>query len=131
MSVCTISSDVAFPYDILIFRHIVPSIDKHKTFTKRFKGLKTWVRKMQTEKGRHSNKILRGAPTYCSDKLQIKGKKHLSSPLIISEGNQRALVDVVQKNFRQSMWRNGRTVTLLPCVKCWIREGSPMSGTIR
>lgn len=92
MSMCTILSDVAFPYNILIFRH-VPFIDKHKPFTKRLKGLKTWVRKMQTEKGRHSNKILRGAPTYCSDKLQLKGKKHLSSLLIISEGNQRALVD--------------------------------------
>lgn len=48
---------------------------------------------MQTEKDRHSNKILRGEPTYCSDNLQLKGKKHLSSPLIISEGNQRAPVD--------------------------------------
>lgn len=134
MSMCTISSD-AFPYDILIFRHVVPSIDKHKPFMKRLKGLKMWVRKMQTEKDRHSNKILRGEPTYCSDNLQLKGKKHLSSPLIISEGNQRALVDEGKPCGTEELQAinvaDGRTVTLLPCVKHWIREGSPMSGTIR
>lgn len=43
-----------------------------------------------------SNKILRGEPTYCSVNLQLKGKTHSSSPLIISEGTQRAPVDAGQ-----------------------------------
>lgn len=72
--VCIISFDVAPSDSILIFRHLVPSIDKHKPLKKRLKGLKTWVRKVQTEGYRHSNKIPRGAPTSCSDSLQLKGK---------------------------------------------------------
>lgn len=38
---------------------------------------------------------------------------------------------VAQKHFSQSMWRNGRIVTLLPPVKYCIRPGSSVNGTIR